>query len=182
MRIYCLLILFFILFCPIREVKSQDCTGCHFAAVTFFVQNDPTLESKIKSLFPKLTRRNGAIQFRVDTRVEYIPLYSSFGGSIASTLLDSLTGRSRDLPPSEYDKRARFESYDHPQLAGLSTDQDASLTLRFSSCNSGYVVAELLDGRMNFGQTRYGKVLHLLIFFENHGFIDRVLTSSYTYN
>jgi hypothetical protein len=163
-------------------LKGQECPGCYFSAATLVVQNDVELQSKIKMLFPKLTHRKKAIEFRVDTRIEYIPLYNAFEGSNEQDIIDSLTLKSSAMSTSRYDEQQRFESYQNPNLERLSPTPDADLTLRFSQCRSNYVVAELLDGRINYGRTRYGKVLHILFVYDGEGFVKKVITSSYTYN
>lgn len=166
----------------IGGLKGQECPGCYFSAATLAVQNDAELQSKIKRLFPKLTHRKKAIEFRVDTRIEYIPLYNAFEESKEQAVIDSLTLKAPAISTSRYDEIQRFESYNNPDLERLSPAPEADLMLRFSQCRSNYVVAELLDGRMNYGRTRYGKVLHILFVFNDEGFVRKIITSSYTYN
>lgn len=164
------------------ELKGQECPGCYFSAATLVVQNDAELQRKIKTLFPKLTHRKKAIEFRVDSRIEYIQLYNAFEGSKEQDVIDSLTLKPSAISASRYDETQRFESYHNPELKRLSPSPGADLILRFSQCKSNYVVAELLDGRINYGRTRYGKVLHILFVFNDKGFVKKVITSSYTYN
>lgn len=164
------------------RVKGQECLGCYFSAAILTVETDAELQSKIKMLFPKLTHRNKQIKFRISTRIEYIPLYNMFEGSEERVVIDSLTHKPLTLPPSKYDEMQRFESYNYPNLEQLSPTPDADLMLRFSKCRPNYVVAEFLDGRMNYGRTRYGKVLHILFVFNDEGFVENTITSSYTYN
>ena len=163
-------------------VEGQGCSGCYFSAATLALQNNPELQHKIKILFPKLTHRKKRVEFRVDTRIEYIPLYNAFEDSKEIALIDSLTHKATNMSASEYDEIERFESYNNPALERLSPKPDADLTLRFSQCEANYIVAELLDGRMNFGRTRNGKVLHVLFVFNEEGFVKKIVTSSYTYN
>lgn len=177
-----LAILLMLSFFVLEKLESQECSGCFFSAATLFVQNDADLVEKIKALFPKLTHRKKAINLRVDTRIEYIPLYNAFGANEQQVLIDSLTQRAPTVSPLDYDTAKRFESYEIPELERLSSTPDAALTLRFSHCETNYLVAEVLDGRMNYGRTRYGKVLHILFIFNKRGYLTKSITSSYTYN
>ncbi|HKK74469.1 MAG TPA: hypothetical protein VJ953_05305 [Saprospiraceae bacterium] len=181
-RSFVVTLLFFI--GGLSSMEGQNCTGGEFATAILAVQKHEELNQKIKEVFPKLTRSRRRLRFKVDSRIEYIPLYNAFENTTSQEqmFLDSLTEVVSPAARSNYDIEQRFESYNINRLPSLSPDPAAHLTLRFSTCTSKYIVAEFLDGRMNFGRIRYGKVLHILFILDDSGFVDDIIYSSYTYN
>lgn len=181
-RRFAILLLFSTGILPVLE--GQNCSSGEFAIATLTVQNNEELNQKIRELFPKLTHRKRKIKFKVDTRIEYIPLYNAFENisKKEQILLDSLNNISSPTGRSNYDSVQRFDSYYINELSLLSPEPSANLTLRFSNCRPEYIVAEVLDGRLNFGRVRYGPVLHILFILDKDGFVDDIIYSSYTYN
>ena len=168
----------------IPSVKGQGCSGGDFANAYLAVLANKEINSKIKAVFPELTRTKQKINIRIDSQIEYIPIYISFkdNGKELLTIIDSLTKRSPDMTMTVFDASNRFESYSIEYLKELSLSPSAQLTLRFSTCGPNYILAEILDGRLNYGRTRFGKVLHLLFILDEQGFVKNIYCSSYAYN
>lgn len=175
-------VLLALLFGLSTSLKGQDCQRCCYASAALYVQNNESLQNEVKSLFPKLTRKKKSVKFRIDTRIEYMPIYSSFQESVELSLLDSLTHRDSETPLPSFDLAQRFEGFELSKLSDLMPADDIPITLRFSHCDSKYIAAEILDGRLNYGRIRYGKVLHILFIYNDKGFLESTVTSSYTYN
>lgn len=165
------------------KAYCQDSLSTSYAVSTLYIMHKQEIVDKVRSVFPKtIKKRQKCLDISVSPRIEYCPVYNFFSDHIEEELLDRITGKDAAVTGEEFDRINRFESFDLPYLAQIVPLTDTYLMVRFSKLNSQYVVAEILDQRMNAGRYRYGRSVQILLFFGEDQTIQSHFMTARVYN
>lgn len=170
-------------FLKVNTINCQDSLNTSYASAVLYILHEQEIIDKVRKIFPKaVKRKQKCLKLAVSKRVEYCPVYDFFSDYIDASLLDSITGKKDTVTPNEFDKANRFESFEVPYLTKLGTKIDAELMIRFSKLNNHYILAEILDKRLNFGKFRYGKSIQILLFYGDQYIVQEHYLTARIYN
>jgi hypothetical protein len=175
----CLVAMTIVMATRVASAQSQD--DCKYLAVLTYLRTNKDVNSKIKSVFPKLTKRRTAfVDFNLSSRVDFLGI-----GVFANKLDSSVHGVSPDSAQNEkqYYEKYFFESYTSDYLEKLIFGSDAKLFLTFSRPVDDYLVAEIgnFDPKVN-RKVKMGLGLKMFFKFGSDGSIQHTLYGVSAYN
>lgn len=162
---------------------GQGCEERAYSSSLLFILKNKEVIEKTKRVFRSEARSSkNCLQLTVSGRIEYIPIYGFFSDYLSLSQIDNITKRGEGVSPKLYDMKNAFESYELSYLEKLLPENGSNLMIRFSKPMDGYILAEILDRRINFGKKRYGKSVQLLIIYDENYIVQNVHLSARLYN
>lgn len=166
---------------------GQECKDYKYLVAILKMETSTEINNEIKRIFKKdlkrKSRKKSKIEFNVSNRINYLPLYKTFNRKLDSIFFSHYYLSYKDEKLEEkHDRQERFKPYKSKCLTRLIPLKDTFLELRFSKSRESYLIAELLDKRINQGQIKYGKAIQFLFLFDDSGVITKVYNTARMYN
>ncbi len=184
MKLYCISIYIGIFLATSSfNLNGQECRNYQYASAALELETSIEIKKEIKRVFKKeFRKKRKKIEFNISNQIDYLSLYGTFDKQ-----LDSIFFQKNDLSQDEeskekYDDQQRFESYKSECLHQLIHFRNTFLELRSSKPKENYLIAELLDKRINQGQVKFGKAIQFLFLFDEKGIITKVYNNARMYN
>ncbi len=164
-----------------NNLEAQDtCLDRKYLMSLIYLKSSPELNSRIKSVFShRVDTSQRFVEYNINDAISFLPLFY---------VLDGLTkedaGDDSSLVYSRFDyiKKYQFTPFRNPLLKRLSIPNSSKLILTFSKPTKNYLLAEMLDsGNGSDGSFKNGKGLDFGFFFDDKGYIQKVLTAVGTY-
>ena len=168
MRTYFLL-LFVCVFSFQLNAQRSDCSD--FFTVLTYIRADKNLLNRFNKTFSKsMKRKMKCMNIHVSSEVVFIPIHN-FSPSVYPYLpIDEKALESISSFKEEYD----FSNYESYCLSRLLTNDKNQFVLYFSKPSDKFILAEILDSRLNIGSVKMGQALQILFVFDDDGKIANV--------
>jgi hypothetical protein len=161
------------------QLKCQDTIDKKYLVSLLYLKSDKEINHKIRSAFYFSDTSNAAVDFSVHDEIWYHPLYS-FSSSLRENNwgIDSSIINSKSL----FKERYYFDSIKMPLISKLLPPSDSKILLTFSKPFGNFLLAEMLDGRINSTNTfKTGRAIEFLFLFDENGLIKKVLNNITVY-
>ncbi len=162
-------------------VYAQDSINNKYLVSLIYLKSNKAINLEIKKTFPHaVKKREQYIEFNLREEIMFLPIYFFENQLIKKNFRiekEFITTRSL------YNKRYGFSSYQYPLFGKLLEKSDSKIVLTFSEPIEDYLVAEMLDARLNLGSAiKMGPAIQFLFKFNDAGLIEDVLIASCVYN
>jgi len=179
-----LILIIIIINCSFSYAKAQYKVDSRYVVSLLYLKSNMSINKKIKKVFSYTTKKKKKyVDFNFYGEISFIDI-SYFENQLHSELYEFIKlDKELITNRNQYDVKYSFDSYIDESLVGLLDSINSNLFIRFSKPVNNYIIAEILDRRMNHASyIKMGNAAQILFIFNENGTVKDVIFSSFHYN